>query len=171
MNSRMNPAKVVFLARWLLGGMYLYMGAVKALHPADFLVALRQYHLIGQHLPLNLIAIILPWLEIFCGVLLLTGVAVRGTALLSLGMLVGFSAIVLVRALAVQHETLIPFCAIRFDCGCGGGEVFICRKLTENFLLILLSCWVLFSRGGRWCAAYHLVKPHNPASDASPSAG
>ncbi len=168
MNRWSNATTTVLLARWFLGGTYLYMGAVKVLHPADFLVAIRQYHLIESHLALNLIAVILPWLEILCGLLLLAGVAVRGTALVSLVMLVVFSFIVLQRARGLQHALAIPFCAVRFDCGCGGGEVLVCRKLLHNLFLVLLSIWVLVSNAGRWCAAYRLVKFRTAASAPPP---
>jgi hypothetical protein len=46
---------------------------------------------------------------------------------------------------------------VRFDCGCGAGEVLICRKLVENGLLILLSGGLLFSRSRRLCARHSLM--------------
>src|SRR4051812_17969625 len=64
------------LARWILGGVFLYMGLSKALHPVDFLKLLRQFELPGSPIWLNLIAAILPWFEIACGLLLVAGVAV-----------------------------------------------------------------------------------------------
>ena len=44
------------------------------------------------------------------------------------------------------------------DCGCGTGEVFICRKLVENGALILLTGWLLMGRGRAFCAHYSLIK-------------
>ena len=133
------------LSRWLLGALFVYMGFSKALHPEAFLKLLRQYDLTTQPVVLNSIAACLPWFEVFCGLVLLAGVAVRGTALLLVLMLVPFTAVVLHRALGVASLQHIAFCAVRFDCGCGGGEVLICRKLVENAFLILLS---LASLGG-----------------------
>src|SRR5882672_9184496 len=72
---------VAVLARWVLGGVFIYMGMSKAVHPEEFLKLVRDYEIIGNPLALNLIAAALPWFEIFCGLLLLAGVAVRGTAL------------------------------------------------------------------------------------------
>jgi len=106
---------------------------------------------------LNLIAACLPWFEAFCGLLLLAGVAVRGTALMLVGMLVPFTALVIKRALAIYASTHpASFCAIKFDCGCGMGEVFICAKVLENTSLMLLSIWLLFGFGKRWAAKYKL---------------
>jgi len=144
--------------RWILGGVFVYMGLTKAMNPVDFLKLLRQYEMIESHFLLNLIAAALPWFEVLCGLLLLSGVAVRGAALMSLAMLVPFTFIVLNRALGIQEAKGIPFCAISFDCGCGAGEVIICHKLLENSLLILLSALLVFVRANRWCLRFDLVK-------------
>jgi len=147
------------LARWLLGAVFLYTGWSKALHTVDFLKLLRQYDLVQSYWLLNSLAAALPWFEIFCGVLLLTGVAVRGTALTLMLMLAPFTALVFHRALAIQSALAIPFCAVKFDCGCGTGAVFICHKLFENFLLLLLAAWLLAGYGRQFSLHYNLVKP------------
>ena len=148
----------IVLARWLLGAVFLYLGLNKALHPVDFLKLVQQYGITQNALLLNSIAAGLPWFEVFCGLLLLTGVAVRGTALTLLLMLVPFTILVFHRALLLQAAQAIPFCAVKFDCGCGAGEEFICRKLLENFLLILLSGWLLAGYGRRLSLRFSLIK-------------
>ena len=153
---RSTLALAAVLARWLLGAVFLYMGLNKALHPVEFLKLVRQYELVQSPLLLNSIAVTLPWFEVFCGLLLLAGVAVRGAALMLAMMLVPFTLVVLNRALVIQSASAIPFCAVKFDCGCGTGEVFICRKLIENGVLTLLSVWLLAGRGRRFCARYGL---------------
>ena len=145
------------LARWLLGAVFLYMGLNKALHPVEFLKLVRQYDLVQSSLLLNSIAAILPWFEVFCGLLLLAGVAVRGTAVMLIVMLVPFTGLVFRRALAIQSALAIPFCAVKFDCGCGTGEVFICRKLLENFLFIVFSGWLLAGYGRKLCVRHTLM--------------
>ena len=145
------------LARWLLGAVFLYMGLNKALHPVEFLKMVRQYDLVQSSLLLNSIAGALPWFEILCGLLLLAGVAVRGTAVMLIVMLVPFTVIVFRHALVIQSALSIPFCAVKFDCGCGTGEVFICRKLLENSLFILFSVWLLAGSGRKFCFRYSLL--------------
>jgi len=146
------------LARWLLGGLFLYLGLQKGLAPVEFLKLIRQYELVQTPWLLNSIAAALPWFEVFCGLLLLAGVAVRGAALWLVAMLVPFTLAILRRALEVQTAQGIPFCAIKFDCGCGTGEVLICRKLAENLLLIALAAWLVVSRHGRrWSLRHHIL--------------
>lgn len=155
----MNPAResnwkgaarpiALVLARWLLGLLFLYMGLQKALHPVDFLKLLRQYDMVEFRLLLNLIAATLPWFEAFCGLLLIVGVAVRGTAVILVVMLIPFTAMIAIRALAIHAAGGMPFCAIKFDCGCGGGEVLICGKLIHNTLLTLLAAALACGRAG-----------------------
>lgn len=149
---------VALAARGILGAVLVYMGLSKALHPADFLRLLREYEMIGSYLVMNSIAGVLPWFEFACGIALLIGIGVRGAAVLSLAMLVPFSAIVWIRALDIQSATSIAFCAIRFDCGCGGGDVNICAKLLENSFLIFLSAILLAVPARRWSLRYCLLK-------------
>jgi uncharacterized membrane protein YphA (DoxX/SURF4 family) len=130
------------LLRCVLGGYFIWMGAHKALDPVDFLKLVRQYDLVQAPLLLNLIAAGLPWFEIICGALLILGLAPRGAALLIFAMLVPFTLAILRRAVMLQESTGTAFCLIKFDCGCGAGEVFVCRKLAENTLWTLVSAWL-----------------------------
>jgi putative oxidoreductase len=134
-------------ARWFLGGLFIYTGLEKGLDPVSFLKLVRQYDMVQTPILLNAIAAALPWFEVFCGALLVAGVAVRGTALTLVAILIPFTAVVWHRALVLQGARGIPFCAVKFDCGCGTGEEFICGKLLQNGGLILLALWLLAGRG------------------------
>ena len=153
------PASWLLLAaRWVVGGFFLYSGLAKVLEPAEFLKLLRVYDLTAQPLALNLVAAALPWFELFCGLLLVLGVAVRGTALVALLLLVPFTVVVLHRALGIQEATGLAFCAIRFDCGCGTGEVAICRKLVENGVLMALATAIVMGRHSRLALLHQLAR-------------
>jgi uncharacterized membrane protein YphA (DoxX/SURF4 family) len=147
------------LARWVMGGLFIYMGLKKALHPADFLALIRQYDMVSTPFVMNSIAALLPWFETFCGILLLSGIAVRGTALMLVLMLVPFTLVVLKRALAIAETQKLAFCAVKFDCGCGAGEVFICNKLVENGLLIFAALWLIAGAGRKLALRFNLVRP------------
>ncbi len=155
-------------ARWLLGALFVYTGLEKGLDPVSFLKLVRQYDIVQTPFLLNSIAATLPWFEVFCGMLLLAGIAVRGAALTLAGILIPFTAVVWHRALILQAARAIPFCAVKFDCGCGTGEVFICGKLLENAGLILLALWLLAGRGRQFALRYSLSNS-NPSSSPSQS--
>jgi hypothetical protein len=141
------------------------MGLSKALHPEDFLKLIRQYELTANPIILNSIAATLPWFEAICGLLLVAGIAVRGTALVTVLMLVPFTIVLVKRALALAATQGVPFTSIKFDCGCGAGEVVIWHKLIENSLLVFLACLLVAGCGRTWCARYSLFKEHDLPPD------
>ena len=71
-------------------------------------------------------------------------------------LLVPFTLIVLRHALALHAASPMPFCAIKFDCGCGAGEIYICRKLAENSVLTLLSLGLILTRARPSCLRHSL---------------
>jgi uncharacterized membrane protein YphA (DoxX/SURF4 family) len=145
------------LLRWVVGALFVYLGLSKALDPVQFLKLIREYEIVASPVLLNVLAVTLPWIEVFLGILLISGVAVQGSALVLILMLVPFTLAVLRRAWAIHASQGIPFCAVRFDCGCGLGEVWICSKLAENTLLLVVSAGLLAGAGRRWCARYRLL--------------
>ena len=153
------PNAAAVLARWWVGGEFIFMGLHKALpDPVAFLKLVRQYDMVTTAPLLNSIGAALPWFEVYCGVMLLTGVAVRGTALNLIAMLVPFTLVVLKRALEIMADKGIPFCTVKFDCGCGAGEVFICHKLVENTALLLMAAWLLSGQGRQLCLRFSLIR-------------
>jgi len=160
---------VAVLARWFLGGIFIYMGLVKALDPVTFLKLVREYEIVANPVLLNLIASVLPWFEVFCGVMLLTGVAVRGSALLLFGMLIPFTLIVFKRALAIASAEGILFCAVKFNCGCGGGDVYICQKLIENTGLMLLALLPLIGLGKKWALRFSFWRKETVTAEPAPA--
>lgn len=126
--------------------MLVYMGLSKAGDPVNFLKLLREYGMLSSPVPLNAVGALLPWFEIVCGMLMMGHIALRGTAMIVAGMFLFFCVAILLRALEIQNAMHIAFCAVRFDCGCGAGEVNVCRKLLENSFWMTISCWLMLSR-------------------------
>jgi uncharacterized membrane protein YphA (DoxX/SURF4 family) len=143
----------LLLARLVVGGAFIYLGLLKLGDPVAFLKALREYDMFPAAHPwlMNAAAAALPGAEITCGVLMLLGVAVRGTALFLLALLLVFTTAIASRASTLAHEESLALCAVAFDCGCGAGVQNACRKLAENTGLILLCLLALASRSRRWC--------------------
>jgi uncharacterized membrane protein YphA (DoxX/SURF4 family) len=102
--------KTVLLAfRIVLGGLFVYAGAVKAAAPLDFAQSVRNYQLVGQSLSF-LAALVLPWLEVLAGVFLMAGIWKRGATLVVSSLLVFFLALTVVTMLR----------GLDIDCGCFG---------------------------------------------------
>ncbi len=143
------------LLRVFLGGYFIYAGTVKALDPVVFLKGVNLYKMLPLDPPvfLNGTAIILPWLEIVCGIALVLGLMQRGAAALIALMLCVFTPAIFLRSLAVMGEQGISFFEVEFDCGCGTGNEIIWIKLAKNTGLFLLAVFAVFSRSRRFSLA------------------
>ena len=142
----------LLLVRIVLGGLFIYMGVNKIGDPVDFLKLIRSYEMAPETPPyfLNGIAVILPWLEVVCGIALVLGLWVRGAAALIAAMLCVFTPVVLVRALQIHSAEGTPFFKIAFDCGCGAGVEIIWIKVLKNTGLLILSVLAILSRSRRF---------------------
>lgn len=155
----------LMLFRLVVGGWMLYLAGRKVLAPpADFLKVIRDYRMLpeGEYLLMNTLAAVLPYVEFVVGLLLVLGVALRGSALLTLLMLMVFTPVIALRAMHLQTDTAQAFCDIAFDCGCGSGVQIVCHKLLENAGLIGLTIMILLTRTRRWCLKRDLVPREHP---------
>lgn len=143
----------------------LEAGLIELGGPVHFLKLIREYEMFpAAAWPLlNFTAVAMPWVEVLCGVLLIAGVAVRGAAGVLLALLVMFTVMIFVRGLRIVEVDEIAFCAIRFNCGCGGGDVYICNKLAENVGLAFLAVLGLVSGADRFCLRKRVI-PAGPSS-------
>jgi uncharacterized membrane protein YphA (DoxX/SURF4 family) len=149
----------LLLCRLVIGGLFIRMGLVKAVDPAAFMHLIREYHMVpdGGWWFLNLAAALLPWVETFCGYMLIFGVGLRGTALVIIAMLAVFTPAIVLRGVGLHNTEHLAFCKIAFDCGCGAGVVNFCWKLVENAALFLGALLILLSRSQRFCLRARLV--------------
>lgn len=127
-NSRIEVA-----ARWILGITFIYASFHKIIAPADFAKILYGYDLFPGVL-INLIAIILPFVELFSGLALILGIYPRSTALIVNGMLLGFI-IALSINLVRGHE---------FHCGCFSSDQ---TGHTSSVELLLVRDIIYFVMG------------------------
>jgi uncharacterized membrane protein YphA (DoxX/SURF4 family) len=80
---------VVIIIRLVLGGLFMYASFDKMANPEAFADIIDNYHLLPFQL-VNAMAIFLPWLEFFTGLLLIIGKWVKGSLLIYSSLLVIF---------------------------------------------------------------------------------
>lgn len=156
----------LLLARLAVGGWFAYLALLKLGNPIEFLKQVRLYGVFPTDPPqlMNFLVLMLPYLELLCAAALILGVLVRGAGTVLAGMLLFFGPLLIHRALqlfaAGQGGVPYPgFCWVKFDCGCGTGEVYICRKLAENSALLLGALVTIFSRSRFLCIERLFRKP------------
>ena len=98
---------VELAARWVLGLIFIYASFHKILSPADFAKILYGYDLFPAAL-INLIAIILPFIELLSGLALILGIFPKSTSLIITVMILAF-----IMALSINLVR-----GYEFDCGC-----------------------------------------------------
>jgi putative oxidoreductase len=128
---------VLLVFRVVVGGVFVYAGALKIADPLGFAQDIQNYRLVPRAVAL-FAALILPWLETLAGAGLVAGLFKRTNAGLIALMLAGF--IVLVTVTMVR--------GIDVDCGCFGA---LSRKagwtlLLEDALLLFMAIQVALSR-------------------------
>lgn len=121
----------------LFGGVFVYAGALKAWDPAAFVMDVRSFELLRDPLAAWL-AMGLPWLEIFAGLAVMSGLLRAGGLLILNVTLVGFLIAILsawARGLDIQ-------------CGCfggGAGTTDYVELLVRDVVLLALGFWLAFS--------------------------
>lgn len=93
--------------RLFLGAVFIYASYDKILHPLAFAQAVYNYRILPDYL-INATALLLPWLELFIGLCLASGVLLHGAAALSTLLLVVF-----IGALAFNRMR-----GLDISCGC-----------------------------------------------------
>ncbi len=131
------------LSRLVIGGMFIYASFYKIVDPGEFAKSIWFYHLVPGKL-INLLALILPWLELLAGIGLILGALYRGAVVW-----VNVMMIVFIIALA---STI--FRGISIDCGCFKAAQAATHSAWKSLLFDLgamfLAIQLLMSRSRRW---------------------
>ena len=125
---------------FLVGGIYVYAGVLKAWDPPHFANDVLNYRLISYPLAIR-VAFYLPWLEILCGLAVIVGWLRSGAVAILTLLTVFFIAITIAAKLR----------GISIDCGCfgaiGRGMSFTSHMLIDGAILAgLIALWFRSSR-------------------------
>jgi putative oxidoreductase len=127
---------LLFVARLVLGGIFIYASLDKIVQPETFAIDIDNYRILPFSL-VNFIALLLPWFELFCAVALISGVYWRTGALL-VGML-------LMIFIAGMISALIR--GLDINCGCfGTGTAVSPWRIIEDLVLLALAIYIYRSK-------------------------
>lgn len=122
-----------FAARFIVAFVFILAAAEKISDPGAFAESIANYRILPEFSH-NIAAILLPWLELFCGVLLLCGISVRENTVILALLLAVF--ILMIASAMIR--------GLDINCGCFGShldEKAGYRKIAENLLLLLLCLY------------------------------
>ena len=135
----------VWSCRLIVAAVLIYAAVQKVWMPLEFARLIREYHILPDQM-LNLVAVVLPWLEIVCGLCFLSGLWLMGAAALLSGLNGVFICAIAYRAWLIMSSTGVGFFDLSYDCGCGFGVVYIPVKIVENLLLLCAGLIILCAR-------------------------
>lgn len=136
---------IILVMRLVLAAVFIYAAFQKIGKPLAFADEIRMYRILDIGPPLYIMAITLPWIELFCGISLLSGLYMRGSALVLLLLNAVFLVAVTARTIGIMGEEGIEFLKVYFDCGCGFGATHAWKKLLEDLVFMLFSTVILFT--------------------------
>ena len=116
--------------RLVIGMVFLVAGIGKAADPSSFAHEILNYHIIPFPL-INFFAMILPWVEILCGIFLIAGVRIKANAAIS-------ALFMLIFIIAIGSAMAR---GLNINCGCFAGHTVLVGwpKIMEDLGLLLLS--------------------------------
>ncbi len=127
---------VIFAIRLTLGFVFIYAAIDKIAQPGAFAENIYNYRML-PHWAINVMALVMPWLELICGVLIIAGVFLRGSAFL-IGLMLGVFIIAISAALVRGLD---------ISCGCftmEGGHGVAVDLLIRDVLMFAGAAIVLF---------------------------
>jgi putative oxidoreductase len=138
-----NSRWLELAARWILGLTFIYASFHKIISPAEFAKIVYGYDLFPAVF-INLIAIIVPFLELVAGLALVIGFYPRSAAIIISTLLLAYIIVVTINLIR-GHE---------FDCGCftSGQSGYISSSeitLVRNIIYFVLGMPVIFFGGIR----------------------
>jgi len=130
-------------SRVIIGAVLIYASIYKILEPALFAKTIWYYHLVPGTM-INIEAIVLPWLELLCGLALLAGFWYRGAVL--------WSNLLMIIFIAALASTIAR--GIDIDCGCfksgGNATGSAWKSLWFDVVLMVFTIQLWLSSSRKW---------------------
>ena len=122
--------------RVILGIIFIYASYEKILDPAAFSKNIHNYHTTDNLIWVeNLVALILPWLELVVGVFLIFGVFLEGATSITIGLLI-FFIIILSQAVFRGIDVHCGCFKTAADAGTTDLRIELIKHIGENFVLL-----------------------------------
>lgn len=139
--QKIKLSQLELLLRWILGLSFIIASFHKIIDPNNFAKIIYGYYLF-PNLSINMIAIILPYIELYSGLFLIAGWQMRSACMIINAMLIGFI-IALSINLIRDHQ---------FDCGCfsfgdAGYTSSVAQVLIRDIILLIMGLFIIFKKG------------------------
>ena len=128
----------IFVFRLIIGFVFIYASIYKLANPDDFAKNIANYKILPFFL-INIVAIILPWMEIILGLFIIFGLFIKASSYMISVIMTVFTLLVLLTILR----------GIDISCGCFSSDLNSSpigwQKFIENVLLTMISLVIYYS--------------------------
>jgi putative oxidoreductase len=124
---------LVLAVRLYIGGLFIYASMYKINYAGEFAETIASYQL-APYWAVNLMALVMPWAELICGLFLVIGFRTKSAAAVIIGLLALFSV-----AIAISLIRDLPI-----GCGCfhALGEQMSWKTLMRDVVWLLMAFYV-----------------------------
>lgn len=137
MDAAVAEKRLYDILRIGLGLLFIYASAEKIYNPVGFADAIANYRILPAQL-INPAALLLPWVEFLCGVLLVAGIFIKGSAMIVNTLMVIF--------IAAFFSSL--YRGLDITCGCFSLESTAKHKIwvyiLRDFVILTAGVWVFW---------------------------
>lgn len=134
---------LALLTRVFLGALFIIISIEKIADTAAFANSIANYKILSPFLA-SLVATVLPWVELLCGLCILFGILTRGSSFLMALMLFVFTVAVLTALLR----------GMDISCGCFTQDPQVGKigwmKIAQNLSLFFLSIFLFYSNSSKF---------------------
>jgi len=138
LKSIINSQYTVLVFRLILGGIFIYASLDKIAHPEQFARIVYNYKILPHSL-INIFAIVMPWVELICGIFVIGGIFVESSSSILSLLLIAF-----VIGLSVNFLR-----GLDMNCGCFStdpqGKKEGAILLIKDFVLLAIGLQIFFS--------------------------
>lgn len=117
-----------FFLRLIIGGMFIYVAYNKLINPEEFAKAIKNYDMLPLQV-INVMAIILPYIELFAGIFLILGIYKKGSSAI-----IAVSLFIFIVALTTAYAR-----GLNIDCGCGFSSLIEEKALKSELIIRIIE--------------------------------
>jgi uncharacterized membrane protein YphA (DoxX/SURF4 family) len=133
--SFLTSKYLALVLRIYIGGLFIYASMYKINYPGEFAESIIAYQIV-PYWAVNVLAVVMPWMELLCGVLLIGGIRSK-------------SAVAMIGALLALFTVAISIGLIRgipIDCGCfqAVGEAMTWGTVLRDLMWLAMTVHIYF---------------------------
>lgn len=137
MKNTTIKSTIAIIIRLILGFLFIYASLDKIIYPSKFAEVIYNYRLLPVEL-VNICAILVPWIEVFIGVMLLIGIWVDASAFMLSGITFVFTFLIISAI----------FRGLNIECGCFSldpeGSLVSWKRVIEDILILIGGLYLVW---------------------------